>query len=282
MKTTNSPRSQILTFLAITFLLSAIFWAIILLAGGTKAYGGLPTLGLMWCPGISAILTKLYFERSLKSLGWKPGKFIWLALAYLLPILYAVFPYAIAWVSGLAGFNTTNLPAGRPLVPFIIINLTFVFLLGSLPSALGEEIGWRGLLVPQLALKNSIVRSGLISGAIWAVWHLPLIVFGDYNSGAPVLYAVLCFVVLVLGISIPLAWLRMKSGSLWTAAVLHASHNLVIQAILDVLTTQKPLTPFITTEFGAGLALSAVVIGFIFWQISQKEELGRVVPAPIP
>ncbi|MBE0696364.1 MAG: hypothetical protein IH586_05525, partial [Anaerolineaceae bacterium] len=81
MKQSNIPRNQILTFLALTFLFGTIFWVAIFLSGGTKAYGGLLTLGLMWCPGISAILTKLYFERSLKSLGWKPGKFSWLALA---------------------------------------------------------------------------------------------------------------------------------------------------------------------------------------------------------
>lgn len=271
MKRINTPRNQVVAFLVLTFALSAIFWVLVVLSGGIYAYGGLLTLGLMWCPGISAILTKVYFERSLKSLGWKPGKFQWLVLAYLLPVVYALIPYGFAWAAGLAEFSQANLPAGQSLISYLLTNLTVVFLLGSLTSALGEEIGWRGLLVPQLALSNSIVRTGLISGAIWAVWHMPLILFGGYNSDTPVVYALICFVILVLGISIPFAWMRMKSGSLWPAVVLHASHNLIIQQILDVLTVNKPITPFITTEFGAGLAVSALVVGLIFWKISAEK-----------
>ncbi|MDX9864655.1 MAG: CPBP family glutamic-type intramembrane protease [Anaerolineaceae bacterium] len=44
------------------------------------------------------------------------------------------------------------------------------------------------------------------------------------------------FTILVVGISTVFAWLRLQSGSLWPAAVLHASHNLFVQAIFTSLT----------------------------------------------
>ena len=55
---------------------------------------------------MSAILTKLIFDRNLKGLGWKPGPAKWLGLAYLLPILYGAVIYGIVWLIGQGGFTT--------------------------------------------------------------------------------------------------------------------------------------------------------------------------------
>jgi len=53
-------------------------------------------------------------------------------------------------------------------------------------------------------------------------------------------------------------------GSLWTAAILHASHNIFIQGIFDPLTRDTGFTTYITTEFGVGLAVAAIIIAVIF------------------
>jgi uncharacterized protein len=270
----ENPRKEIITFLIITFLLSAIFYAFILNAQTMHAMGGLLTLGLMWCPGAAAIITRLAYHRSLRGMGWKFGKAKWLLLAYLLPVAYAVVPYVLTWLSGLGRFSTANLPADQPLPVFLAVNLTFLFLLGSVPSALGEEIGWRGMLVPQLSKLYSLPKVALISGLIWALWHAPVVVFADYGSGTPVLYALACFIVMVVGASFAFTWLRIKSGSLWTAVVLHASHNLIIQAILDPLTQDTGITPYIVTEFGIGLALAAGIMGVVFWRMMKGKAAG--------
>ena len=52
-----------------------------------------------------------------------------------------------------------------------------------------------------------------MSGAIWAAWHAPLIAFADYNAGTATWYALLCFTVMVISLALPLAWLRLRSGS---------------------------------------------------------------------
>jgi uncharacterized protein len=106
----------------------------------------------------------------------------------------------------------------------------------------------------------------LISGVIWSVWHYPLLLFGDYNSGAPPWYSLACFTVMVIGISFVFAWMRLKSGSLWTATFLHASHNLFIQRVLTPLTTDTGKTKYVIDEFGAALAISALIVAAIFWQ----------------
>ena len=82
---------------------------------------------------------------------------------------------------------------------------------------------------------TSFTKTALISGAAWSVYHYPLIVFADYNSGTPTWFALLAFTWMVVASSFVYAWLRLKSGSLWTAVILHASHNLYIQDIFDPL-----------------------------------------------
>lgn len=79
---------------------------------------------------------------------------------------------------------------------------------------------------------------------------------------------------MVLGISSPFAWLTLKSGSLWPAAVLHASHNLFIQGIFDPLTGEAGWTAYLTGEFGLGLALAGLVTAWVFWR--RRDALGAV------
>jgi membrane protease YdiL (CAAX protease family) len=136
----------------------------------------------------------------------------------------------------------------------------------SCATALGEEIGWRGFLVPQLAKVTSFTNVSLLSGLVWSAWHYPILLFADYNSGTPAWFGLTCFTVMVVGISFVFAWMRLKSGSLWTGMFLHASHNLWIQGIFDPLTTDTGKTRFVIGEFGIGLAGAAVVVAFVTWQ----------------
>ena len=93
----------------------------------------------------------------------------------------------------------------------------------------------RGFLVPELAKATSFTKLSLISGVIWAAWHSPILLFADYNAGTNRWYALACFSVMVVSISFVFAWMRLKSGSLWTGAILHASHNLFVQGVFDQL-----------------------------------------------
>ncbi|REJ33335.1 MAG: CPBP family intramembrane metalloprotease domain-containing protein, partial [Bacillota bacterium] len=64
-------------------------------------------------------------------------------------------------------------PTGRGLVlAYLGVNLVLTPVLLSF-FALGEEIGWRGYLLPQLAGLGRR-RALLLSGFLWSIWHLPL------------------------------------------------------------------------------------------------------------
>lgn len=272
---TGSTRSELTTFLGLTFALSAVFWWLIIAAGSLGARGGLYVLALMWSPGVSALVTRLLFQHNVRGEGWRLGQPRWAALAYILPLGYATVAYGLVWLTGQGGVDL-----GR-----FRTNVAVFLVLGSLQSLLsatGEELGWRGFLVPTLARTLSFRDTALVSGAIWAGWHVPLIVFADYNGGTPTWYSVLCFVVMVVALGFPFAWLRLRSGSVWPAAILHASHNLFVQGFFDRVTVDTGPTRWLTGEFGAALALTIGVTAWMFWRARDAlEPLGQPVSARV-
>ncbi len=280
----STPAKKILVFLLLTFALSSIFYYLIISSGSVQSY----SIGLMWCPGIAALITQMIYQHNLRGLGWKPGKFKYLAASYSLPLAYALVVYVIVWLTGLGAFSPDQLVTRMAaqyhiqvhsslqfILVYGIIIATFGLVIGGL-SALGEEIGWRGLLVPELSKKYSFTSTALISGSIWAFWHYPLILFANYNnSSAPAWFGLVCFTVMAVGISFPFTWLRLKSGSLWTAVILHAAHNVFIQAFFTPLTGPTRWSAYIIDEFGIGLALAAVGVAYLFWR-RQSHQLSVV------
>jgi len=137
---------------------------------------------------------------------------------------------------------------GFPEWIFILIYFILGGTIGMVRSsatALGEEIGWRGFLVPELYKSLGYTKTSLLTGAIWSVWHYPILLFADYNSGTPAWYGLTCFTVMVISISFVFTWYRMKSGSLWTGVLLHASHNLFIQSFFTPLTRDTGNTKYL-------------------------------------
>ena len=234
--------------------------------------GNLGQLGvsvLMWMPAVAALFTQLITTRSLKGLGWKPRTAKLLGFALVLPLLYALPVYGLTWMAGLGQLDPAGWQAeagGMAVLPALGLLLT-AGLLQSLLTALGEEIGWRGLLVPQLAKVTTLRNMWLISSVVWLLFHVPLIVGGNYHAeGSPLWFSLLCFVLLVFGMSAIMAWLRLTSGSLWPPALLHASHNLIVQGIFDAGTKPGPISPYLTGEFGAGLAVTIGLTGWLLWR----------------
>jgi len=78
----------------------------------------------------------------------------------------------------------------------------------------------------------------------------------------------------VKGVSfLVVAILRLKSGSLWTAVLLHTTHNIFIQGVFDRLSGNTAITPHITGEFGVGLALTRLVVAYFFWRTQRDKSL---------
>lgn len=279
MAGTGNPRRTIAIFLAIALALSAITWVPQIAAGKIHP---LWILGTMWSPGIAAIITKFLVHGSLRGMGWRPRTGSLIALAYLLPLLYALPVYAPTWLAGLGTFDEGQWIVDMGMSPWTGLALIVTAgLANSLISATGEEIGWRGLLVPELMKLTSLRNAALVSGAIWAVWHMPLMLFTDYRGhGTPLAYSLACFAGMVVGLSFIMAWLTARSGSLWPAAMLHASHNLFVQNVFDLATVESDGTSYITGEFGIGLAVSVAIAAAILLRWWPPNEKGRAEARP--
>jgi membrane protease YdiL (CAAX protease family) len=265
-------------FYGLTMLFSGIFDGFVLHAGKMDAGNLLYVTGSMWSPALAAFATKAIFGESIRDLPWRWGAVRYPWLGYLIPIAYTLPVYLIVWLGGLGGFagadfvrrtaeqfGWSNFPSGLTLALFVLLTST-LGLVGKTSRALGEEIGWRGFLVPELAKVVGFFGVGTISGLMWAVYHFPVLLFADYNAGTPAWYGLTCFTLMVIADSFILAWLTLRSGSLWPAAILHGSHNLFIQSICTPLTRDTGSTNYIIDEFGIGLVVTTTIAAIVLWR----------------
>jgi len=266
---------SILVYLLLTFALSSVFYFLLIHRSHLGKGPGSFILCLMWCPGVSGLLARLVFQHDLRGHGFGWGKTKYQFASYWIPLAYASAVYLPVWYAGyfnsvaplFTGFalRFPRLPHAVALPAFFVV-LATLGVLSSCISALGEELGWRGFLVPQLAKIMPFPRVAFVSGIIWALWHYPIILFSTaYRGAGPLWYTIACFTIMVVGASFLFAWMRLKSGSVWTGMFLHASHNLFIQAFFDPFTRHAKVTDLWTTEFGAGLAIAGIILGVIFY-----------------
>jgi membrane protease YdiL (CAAX protease family) len=264
---------SIAVYLLLTFALSSIFYVLVIRRTHAGQSPGHLVLGLMWCPGVSGLVTRLIFQGDLRGHGFLWGKAKYQFASYWIPLAYASAVYLPIWFAGYAQLSDRLDPplvrlfgSVHAQVAIVLLNFLYLATVGvalSCLSALGEELGWRGFLVPQLAKIVPFNRVAMISGVIWALWHYPIILFADYRGAGPLWYSLVCFTVMVISGSFLSAWMRLKSRSVWTSMLLHASHNLFVQAFFGPQTRHARVSDLWTTEFGAGLAIVSIVVALI-------------------
>jgi uncharacterized protein len=254
---------EIMIFLALTVILSTLAYIPIIQAETT--YGGQSNSAglLMLAPGLAAVITYLVFEHSLRPIGWQPGKIRYLILGLVIPLLYCLFEYGFVWLTGQGKYNG-QFP---PNFPVFLVTMLFM---GTL-SALLEEVAWRGFLVPKMKKLTSFSNTAIITGLIWAIWHYPLIIYSDVRAGStPLQFSLVCFTIFAVGFSFAAAWLRLKSGSIWPAALLHGSHNVFMLHVFNALTTDSGNPWLLLGEYGAMTAAVGLLLAIVFWSMRSR------------
>jgi uncharacterized protein len=283
----NHPKRATYLYVGLTFAFSALVWTFIIWSGHLRAGFGVMIPMIMWCPAMAALVTCRILGREFRSLAWHWPKHRYLYAAYFVPIAYGLLAYGAVWACGLGGWNSefvsmvhqdfglSGLPPWASFGIYIFFMTTGGLIL-NVSVTLGEEIGWRGFLIPELAKRMSFTKLSLLSGIIWTAWHVPLLFFADYNVGTNRWYALGCSTVSLVSLSFILAWLRLKSASLWTPTLFHASHNLFVPCVFDMLIRNTGSTLWYTTQFGAALAITISVFAFYFWTRRAEVETGRI------
>lgn len=275
-------KKKIRFFLILVFTLVAFSYITIFLNETPEDSPGL--ILLQWSPAIAALITLFVYQRNIRGLGWGWGKTRYQLISIILPFVITLIVYLAVWFSGTGLFynhdyiEMIRIDMGGGIESDYLIMLIIVatnILLGWAVTgifALGEEIGWRGFLLPELAKNMSFTRASLISGVIWAVYHYPLFIF----IVAPELDLPWWFILPVatisgIGISVIVAWLRLKSNSLWTAVLFHAYLNIHIQGFFDQVTVKNDLSKYFSGEQGIFMAVAFTLVAFYFW--SKRSEI---------
>ncbi|MEZ4621147.1 MAG: CPBP family intramembrane glutamic endopeptidase [Caldilineaceae bacterium] len=102
-------------------------------------------------------------------------------------------------------------------------------------------MGWRGYMLTRL-IDARIPQPVLVSGLIWGVWHLPLILSGLCAAGPNPLVSALWFMVAITVASFLYAKLRLATGSISLVIMLHGAWNSTIQSVFDVSTSGEHAT----------------------------------------
>jgi len=283
------PNRKVQLFLLLTFLIS---WTVAVAAYLLHVrYGSvLSTVIIAVCympaPACATlILQKLVYRESLKSYGFtlKNLSWRWLLITSIGFVWFIVLGSFV--VSGVLGniFGVTlfgridfseaaflhqlaifshgafgPVPEHLPIPPVVIFPLALLqgSIAGStisLPFMLGEELGWRGLLLRETQ-SWGFLKSNLFIGIVWGLWHAPIIVQGHNYPGHP-FAGIFMMTLFTSTLSFPMAYCRFKSKSIFGPSALHGILNAIGPLTALFVVGANPLFGFV-----AGIAGIVVIL----------------------
>jgi len=242
-------KKKALYFIVLTFSFSYLLAGIYYILGGRIENVGFMFMAIvyMFIPMIMAIvLQKFVYKDSLKALGINFKVNRWWLVAWILPLFLSLLTLLISlimpgvqfspgmegYIARLSGTLTPeqlemlkNQIATAPYLIFIfaiIQGLIYGPTINAV-AAFGEEYGWRGFLQKQYSYMG-FWKMSLIIGIIWGVWHAPIIIQGYNYPQNPVLgvFMMIGFTVLLTPL---IVYIRIRSGSVITAAIMHGCIN---------------------------------------------------------
>lgn len=204
-------------------------------------------------PAVSAItLTALYSGRSgLNRLFsrlkiWRVGAKWWLAIIFIYPALLVA--------AGLL-YNLFQPQTPVTLLPIsagsLIVNVIFLTI-----AALGEEMGWRGVALPALQRKHSPVKSSLVLGLLWSVWHLPFWLLIGTLSQFGWIYFIMNFLFIVPTTFFITWFFNHTKGSILLPVVFHVVFNVINVALFPVTGVVGAFGIFIVMQFALVIVIT--------------------------
>jgi membrane protease YdiL (CAAX protease family) len=249
----------------------------------------------MWAPAVAHILTRLITREGWKDLGLRPhfrrGWPYWL-LGWIVPglmsiggavVFFLLFPQYFDPNLEYIRQHLLTSPALATISPWTVLALEAAggILISPLANGwatLGEEFGWRAYLLPKL-MPLGWRRAVIVMGLIWGVWHWPVILMGyEYGITYPGYPWVgpLLFLWVITALGIFLAWLVLRSGSIWPSVIGHGAMNGI--AALAVLATKGSPNPLLgPLPVGLiGSSVGAIIALILFFSPLRKVELPAV------
>lgn len=309
---TSTRRVPWLAVIAFVVLACGLAWLVALplwLGDGlAEPFTGFLLPVMMWTPAVAALIVTFVMRvpargDRVRFLGlWplRPAKrVVWLlVIAWLAPPLLIGLSVLVAAALGFVALDPTfaglsaqlakALPEGTPMPPIelVVVSQLAIIPLGALFNgifAFGEELGWRGWLVPALRPLGTWPTL-LLSGAIWGFWHSPVILLG-YNFGRTDITGVLLMIGGCVAWGILLGWLRLRSASVWPAVIAHGSLNAAGGLVLIIAATQPDMALAGPLGVASWIVIAVVVVVLVLTgQFRHQPELagarGRLLSPP--
>jgi membrane protease YdiL (CAAX protease family) len=176
----------------------------------------------------------------------------WVVTVLLGPVLVGV-PYATYLLLG--GTHQPSPMLAITEQPGGIIVLA-VMAVVTILLALGEELGWRGYLLPLLQTRFDAAVASLVLGGCWFVWHLPLWVVNGANNGFPLAL----WGVSIVATAFIYTWLfNNTGGSVLAVTVFHGLLNVSNGLIaLQPGVTGEPLSAYVI--FGTNVLFALIIV----------------------
>jgi membrane protease YdiL (CAAX protease family) len=181
----------------------------------------------------------------------------WLA-ALAVPVLLVTLAYGAAVALGVGRLHPLTLSPAS--IGDWVANLVIGMIIGTV-IILGEEIGWRGYLLPRVQQLTSRRRAAVLTGFVHGCFHLPLIlVASTYDAEGSRWLVAPIVVVTITAAGVFYAYVRDRSGSTWAVAVAHNAANTFFDmgAVATSATGSTAALAYVAGE--SGLATMAAVI----------------------
>lgn len=157
----------------------------------------------------------------------------------------------------------------------LVLTLIAPLVLVNHIAAFGEELGWRGYLLPMLIEGLGESRAVLLNGVLWGIAHAPLVCFGlNYTGeypGAP-FTGILMMVVFATVLGVFMSYLTLRSGSIWPACVAHGAVNAVREAPLLICAAEYNALLGPKPSGLIGMAGFIVLGGVLMFRLDKKRK----------
>ncbi len=220
----------------------------------------------MMTPTLAAIIMLVFiapegsFRKAISLLGLDRAGFKGWPLAIGGPAAIHLVGLAILSVAGLAVFALPHM-TGPP--GFATLKILSGLVIGTL-FALGEEIGWRGYMLPRIR-GIGIAAAMLLVGLLHGLWHLPIMLTTDFyhSTGNPFLVVPLFLITLTLA-GVFYGFLRIWTASVWPVAIAHSAANMAWEITNEMTQTKSALVQeYIGGESGLIMIGGLLVFGFV-------------------
>lgn len=226
-------------FFGVLVLSAALFFVVSAVAEIRIAVLG---MAYMFTPLLAGLVVCLLYGVSLWNVGLGLGRRRWLAASVLVGLTLIGLTLAVSLAVPNIGFDPTGASSGPSGMAGVLTALAATVAIGitiNAVTAFGEEFGWRGYLLWELA-PLGFWKASVAIGAVWGLWHAPAIITGAHPrfSSFPFL-GVAMMTAACISLSPIYTYLVIRAESVLAAALLHGIFNSSAALVLVYVSTDS-------------------------------------------